>query len=103
MCYYYYESYDLIFYICNTPIVDLLLFLIASDDEICAEATTSPFTYLVPDVNDCTKFYMCQRLNKGKRGLFRNWRAHLMECPKGTGFDVKLRMCNWLTNLKNCI
>ena len=95
--------FDLIFYISKIPNFNLLLFLIAFDDEICAEAATSPFTYLVPNVNDCTKFYMCQRLNKGKRGSFRNWRAHLMECPKGTGFDVKLRMCNWLTNLKHCI
>ena len=103
MCYYYYESHILLFIFVRYQSLICFFFLKASDDEICAEATTSPFTYLVPDVNDCSKFYMCQRLNKGKRGSFRNWRAHSMECPKGTGFDVKLRMCNWLTNLKHCI
>ena len=56
-----------------------------------------PHNYLVPHPSDCTKFYSCQNL--GWRG---GWIAHLMDCPATTGFDKKLRICNYIKALPRC-
>merc|ERR1712150_49325 len=67
------------------------------DDEICAQVAEQPQNYLVPHPADCKKFYSCQNL--GWRG---GWIAHLMDCPATTGFDTKLRICNYIKALPRC-
>merc|ERR1711981_1171211 len=67
------------------------------DNEICAQVAEKPQSYLVPHPTDCTKFYSCQNL--GWRG---GWIAHLMDCPATTGFDTKLRICNYIKALPRC-
>ena len=82
----------------------------------------NPQAYLVPHPEDCTKFYSCQNLGnfffifKNKNisqkclffriFLFLGWRggyiAHLMDCPPTTGFDTKLRICNYIRALPRC-
>ena len=68
-----------------------------ADDEICAQVAEQPQNYLVPHPADCKKFYSCQNL--GWRG---GWIAHLMDCPATTGFDTKLRICNYIKALPRC-
>ena len=68
-----------------------------ADDEICSQVAEKPQKYLVPHPTDCTKFYSCQNL--GWRG---GWIAHLMDCPATTGFDTKLRICNYIKALPRC-
>ena len=68
-----------------------------ADSEICAEVAENPQNYLVPHPEDCTKFYSCQNL--GWKG---GWIAHLMDCPPTTGFDVNLRICNYIKALPRC-
>ena len=57
----------------------------------------NPHAYLVPHPEDCTKFYSCQNL--GWKG---GYIAHLMDCPPTTGFDTKLRICNYIRALPRC-
>ena len=66
------------------------------DNEICQEAIENPHHYLVRHPNDCGKYYSCQKLG------FNNYKAHLMLCPISTGFDEKLRICNFITSLPRC-
>ena len=68
-----------------------------ADDGICAEVAENPQNYLVPHPADCTKFYSCQSLGRG-----RGWIAHLMDCPPTTGFDTRLRICNFIRALPRC-
>ena len=72
-------------------------FQFSADDEICSQVAERPQNYLVPHPKDCTKFYSCQNL--GWRG---GWIAHLMDCPATTGFDTKLRICNYIKALPRC-
>lgn len=67
------------------------------DNEICASVAENPQNYLVPHPTDCTKFYSCQSL-----GHNRGWIAHSMDCPTTTGFDIKLRICNYIKSLPRC-
>jgi len=67
------------------------------DNEICASVAENPQNYLVPHPTDCTKFFSCQSL-----GHNRGWIAHLMDCPATTGFDTKLRICNYIKSLPRC-
>ena len=64
---------------------------------ICKDVDDNPQAYLVPHPEDCTKFYSCQNL--GWRG---GYIAHLMDCPPTTGFDTKLRICNYIRALPRC-
>ena len=59
-----------------------------TDTEICAPAEEGPTRYLKRNLDNCDKFYSCQKLGKGR------WKAHLMDCPLTTWFDDDL------TNLK---
>ena len=72
-------------------------FQLSADYEICSQVAERPQNYLVPHPSDCTKFYSCQNL--GWRG---GWIAHLMDCPATTGFDTKLRICNYIKALPRC-
>lgn len=67
------------------------------DYKICKGVDDDPQAYLVPHPEDCTKFYSCQNL--GWRG---GYIAHLMDCPPTTGFDTKLRICNYIRALPRC-
>merc|ERR1712223_716287 len=67
------------------------------DYQICKHVDDNPQEYLVPHPEDCTKFYSCQNL--GWRG---GYIAHLMDCPPTTGFDTKLRICNYIRALPRC-
>ena len=71
--------------------------LILVDYKICKSVDENPQAYLVPHPEDCTKFYSCQNL--GWRG---GYIAHLMDCPPTTGFDTKLRICNYIRALPRC-
>ena len=73
------------------------IILLSADAAICAEVAENPQNYLVPHPEDCTKFYSCQNL--GWKG---GWIAHLMDCPPTTGFDVNLRICNYIKALPRC-
>ncbi len=75
----------------------ILLIVRVADNEICAETAQNPQNYLLPHPEDCTKFYSCQKLGHG-----RGWVAHLMSCPHDTGFDLELRICNFLRALPRC-
>jgi hypothetical protein len=66
------------------------------DNQICVNVAQSPHNYLVPDPNDCTKFYSCQREGWG------GWKANPMDCPHTTGFDTNLRICNYINKLPRC-
>ena len=72
-------------------------FFPSADNEICASVAENPQNYLVPHPTDCTKFFSCQSL-----GHNRGWIAHLMDCPATTGFDTKLRICNYIKSLPRC-
>ena len=72
-------------------------FFPSADNEICASVAENPQNYLVPHPTDCTKFFSCQSL-----GQNRGWIAHLMDCPATTGFDTKLRICNYIKSLPRC-
>lgn len=97
--------------------------LFSVDYKICKHVDDNPQAYLVPHPEDCTKFYSCQNL--GNYSIFKNknispkkyifllififflgWRggyiAHLMDCPPTTGFDTKLRICNYIRALPRC-
>jgi len=67
------------------------------DYQICKGVDDDPQAYLVAHPSDCTKFYSCQNL--GWRG---GYIAHLMDCPPTTGFDTKLRICNYIRALPRC-
>jgi len=67
------------------------------DYQICKGVDDDPQAYLVAHPTDCTKFYSCQNL--GWRG---GYIAHLMDCPPTTGFDTKLRICNYIRALPRC-
>jgi len=67
------------------------------DYKICKDVDLNPHAYLVPHPEDCTKFYSCQNL--GWKG---GYIAHLMDCPPTTGFDTKLRICNYIRALPRC-
>ena len=71
--------------------------VISADNQICAEVAENPQNYLVPHPSDCTKFYSCQSLGEDQ-----GWVAHLMDCPESTGFDVNLRICNFIQSLPRC-
>ena len=72
-------------------------FIFSVDYQICKNVDDDPQAYLVPHPDDCTKFYSCQNL--GWRG---GYIAHLMDCPPTTGFDTKLRICNYIRALPRC-
>ena len=55
---------------------------------LCSPAEKDPTRYLVPDLNNCAKFFSCQRLGRNR------WIAHHMDCPLSTGFDEDLSICN---------
>ena len=75
----------------------ILHFSISVDYKICKDVDNNPHAYLVPHPEDCTKFYSCQNL--GWKG---GYIAHLMDCPPTTGFDTKLRICNYIRALPRC-
>ena len=78
--------------------IDLKTYILFSVDyKICKHVDDNPQAYLVPHPEDCTKFYSCQNL--GWRG---GYIAHLMDCPPTTGFDTKLRICNYIRALPRC-
>ena len=55
-----------------------------------------PTKFQIPDPVDCTKFYKCLKDQKG------NWVAEKFTCPLATGFNVELRVCDFLSNLPFC-
>uniref|UniRef100_A0A0K2T3P8 Putative LOC100875809 [Megachile rotundata] n=1 Tax=Lepeophtheirus salmonis TaxID=72036 RepID=A0A0K2T3P8_LEPSM len=66
-------------------------------EDLCKGVEGSPENYLIPHPLDCTKFYSCQSL-----GPNQGYRAHLMDCPFSTGFDKKLKICNFIQSLPRC-
>ena len=63
------------------------------DNRICKAVENDPQNYWIPH-EDCTKYYMCQRLGGN------NWKAHEFQCVASTGWDDQIKTCNWLYNLK---
>jgi len=67
------------------------------DNAICASVADNPTRYLVPDCEDCSKFWECQQ-----HGTTSGWIAHPMNCPSNTVFDEVLMVCNYIHAVPRC-
>merc|ERR1712212_143750 len=67
------------------------------EQESACSSAAEVADYLVPDPNNCKKYFSCQRLGPG-----RGWEAIHMDCGLGTAFDPESKICNFLDLVKAC-
>merc|ERR1712212_801341 len=69
----------------------------APEQESVCSSAAEVADYLVPDPNNCKKYFSCQRLGSG-----RGWEAIHMDCGLGTAFDPESKICNFLDKVQAC-
>jgi len=69
----------------------------ASEQESACSSAAEVADYLVPDPNNCKKYFSCQRLGPG-----RGWEAIHMDCGTGTAFDPESKICNLVDEVQAC-
>merc|ERR1712212_1457407 len=69
----------------------------APEQESVCSSAAEVADYLVPDPNNCKKYFSCQRLGSG-----RGWEAIHMDCGLGTAFDPESKICNLVDEVQAC-